>query len=269
MQSAQFQAQFRHEPTHWWFVARRKIITALISQVLPPGRSSWIVDVGCGTGGNIGSLSARYACTGIDQSAEAIQLARTRFPDVRFLCGDALAAMEHLAPRTSLVLLTDVLEHVADDRAMLGGLVRAALPGTYFLVTVPADRSLWSPHDQSHGHWRRYDLPGLERVWEGLPVKTLLLSHFNARLYPVVKLARMLSRWRGKTAGEAGTDLKMPGALVNRILERVFQGESKVLIDLLQGKRRAGYGHGVSLIALLRREASVGIPALVAESAAA
>jgi len=269
MQSAQFQAQFRYEPSHWWFVARRKILTAIVSQVLPPSRSTSIVDIGCGTGGNIGSLSASYACTGIDQSAEAIQLARSRFPDVRFICGDALAAMEHLAPRTSLVLLTDVLEHVADDRAMLGRLVRVALPGTYFLVTVPADRSLWSLHDQSHGHYRRYDSSGLSSVWEGLPVETLLLSHFNTRLYPVVKLARMLSRWRGKTAGEAGTDLKMPGTLMNRVLERVFRGESKVLIDLLRGKRRAGYGHGVSLVALLRREATVGVPQLVAESAAA
>ena len=43
---------------------------------------------------------------------------------------------------------------------MLSGLLAAAAPGAYFLLTVPADESLWSEHDESFGHYRRYDRAG-------------------------------------------------------------------------------------------------------------
>jgi trans-aconitate methyltransferase len=157
MQSAQFHLDFDCELTHWWFVARRKNIAVLISHILPPGRPAEIVDIGCGTGGNIGSLSGEYTCTGIDQSHEAIELAKSRFPQVSFVCGDCFGALKKVAPHARLILLMDVLEHVADDGAMLARIVGMVRPGTYLLLTVPADHSLWSLHDESHGHYRRYD----------------------------------------------------------------------------------------------------------------
>jgi hypothetical protein len=114
---------------------------------------------------------------------------------------------------------------------------------------------LWSPHDESHGHFRRYDRDRFERLWQGLPVARLLVSHFNARLYPAVRAIRTLNRWRGESTGAAGTDLKMGLPTVNRILRGIFSGEDKVLRDVLAGRRRRGYRSGVSLVALLRREA--------------
>jgi hypothetical protein len=90
-------------------------------------------------------------------------------------------------------------------------------------------------------------------LWQGLPVEARLVSHFNTRLYPAVKLVRTLNRWRGAAAGEAGTDLKLGSPLVSRTLERVFAGERRVLGDLLGGRRKRGYRYGVSLVALLQR----------------
>jgi SAM-dependent methyltransferase len=254
MQSAQLHLNFDCKLTHWWFVARRKNIAALISHILPPGRPADIVDIGCGTGGNIGSLSGEYTCTGIDQSDEAIELARSRFPQVHFVRGDGFRALRKLAPHAKLILLTDVLEHVADDAAMLARIVGTVRPGTYLLLTVPADHSLWSPHDESHGHYRRYDRHGFESLWAGLPVTTIMLSYFNSRLYPLVKLVRRLNRLRGKSSGAAGTDIRIPAGLLNWVLQRVFLGEGKVLTGLLDGSRRRAYRYGVSLIAVLRRE---------------
>ena len=65
-------------------------------------------------------------------------------------------------------------------------LLAAARPGTYFLLTVPADQGLWSEHDKSFGHYRRYDLHRFEQIWQGLPVTPLLASYYNTRLYPGV-----------------------------------------------------------------------------------
>lgn len=254
MQIEQFQLNYEIELRHWWFVARRRILAGLLSQIVPAGPETVVVDIGCGTGGNIGALAETYTCVGIDPSADAVRLAQERFPHVHFLCGLAPHDLGDWAARANVVMATDVLEHVADDSALLAELVAAASPGTYFLLTVPADMKLWSPHDESHGHCRRYDLAQLARLWEGLPVSTLLLSYFNARLYPVVRFIRAMNRWRRKSSGEAGTDLAMPSPLVNRFLDRVFSGEYRALTNLLQGRRRHGYPFGVSLIAILRRE---------------
>lgn len=254
MKAAQYAVHAELEERHWWFTGRRRICSALIRRLLPPSRGKVIVDAGCGTGGNIAALAADYSCIGVDPSPEAIALARKRYPGIRFLRGRIPEDLLPLAPSADLFLLMDVLEHVPDDRALLSPVVAAARPGSRFLITVPADTKLWGPHDVSFGHFRRYDRAMLERVWSGLPVTPLLVSYYNHRLYPLALLARRLSRLRGRAWGDAGTDLSLPAPPVNRLLERIFSGETARLMELMEGKRKQGFSNGVSLIALLRRE---------------
>jgi trans-aconitate methyltransferase len=254
MHSQQFQLHAEIEDRHWWFVARRRLLTSLVETVLPPSPSTTIVDVGCGTGANLAGLAHRYECVGIDASSHAIRLARQRFPGMRFIHGLAPNDLGEIVGRTRLVLLTDVLEHVADDFELLSRLLAATQPGTYFLITVPADPGLWSQHDQSFGHYRRYDRQRFELVWQGLSVRTLFVSHYNTRLYPLVKMVRAWNRLRGHALGDAGTDFAMPGRLTNGLLTRCFAGEQKRLTRLARGEAVRPYQQGVSLIALLQRE---------------
>ncbi len=102
---------------------------------------------------------------------------------------------------------------------MFSRLLAAAPTGCYFLLTVPADQSLWSKHDESFGHYRRYDANRLESVWAGLPVSTLLISYFNSRLLPLIRLIRAWNRRRSHAAGRAGTDFWMPNPLSNFLLD--------------------------------------------------
>ncbi len=254
MHSEQFQLHADIEQRHWWFVGRRRILCRLVGEVLPPSPEAVIIDVGCGTGGNVAALADRYPCIGIDASGEAIELARRRFPQVRYIAGRAPDDLGELVGQARLFLLTDVLEHVGDDYAMLSELLAAASPSCYFLLSVPADESLWSEHDESFGHYRRYDRARLEGVWEGLPVTTLLISYFNSRLLPLVRLVRAWNRRRGRAAGRAGTDFWLPGKPINRLLTALFAGEATRLAAALHGKK-PGYRAGASLVALLRREA--------------
>jgi SAM-dependent methyltransferase len=253
MQSAQFQLHAEIEQQHWWFVARRQILTDVIHAVLPPSRETTIVDVGCGTGANLAGLADRYDCVGIDTSADAIRLAQSRFPGVKFIRGFAPRDLGSIVERARLILLSDVLEHVPDDFAMFSELLAAVQPGTFLLVTVPAELALWSEHDRAFGHYRRYDRQRLAQIWEGLPARPVFVSPFNARLYPVVKAVRRWSRVCGRSAGEAGTDFRMPASLVNEALSRCFSGERKRLSRLARGEAARPYRRGVSLMALLER----------------
>jgi SAM-dependent methyltransferase len=242
------------EEKHWWFAARRRIIKSLIERTLPPSRDSLVIDVGCGTGANIAALADGYACLGIDPSEVAIGLARDRFPSVEFKVGSAPADLGESAQQADLFLLLDVLEHVEDDFAQFSAIAAAALKGAQILITVPADPSLWSEHDVSHGHYRRYEPHRLEMIWQDLPIRVRLMSYFNARLYPVIRAVREAGRILGRASGAAETDLFQPPAPINGLLQTIFAGERRRLVELLEGNRESGYRRGVSLIALLERE---------------
>ncbi len=253
MQAAQFELHAELEEKHWWFCGRRRIMRRLVEQVLLDPRNT-VIDIGCGTGGNIAALATQYQCIGIDQSAEGIAFARQRFAGVDFICGSlSLELPPRHGPR--LFLLMDVIEHIEEDKTFLSQVVDAMEPDDHLLLTVPADMSLWSEHDVSFGHYRRYDIDQLQTLWTDLPLEQRLLSYFNTRLYPAVKLIRALSRLRGQSWGDSGTDLKMPAPPVNSLLERLFSGEATRLIAQLQNNRKRGYKRGVSLIALLRKTA--------------
>jgi SAM-dependent methyltransferase len=253
MKLEQFKVHADLEEKHWWFLGRRRIMRLLVNHILPPSKTTSVIDIGCGTGANIAALAQDYSCVGIDTSEEAIQFARQRFPNVQFVCGTAPDDLGETGKQSDLFLLMDVLEHIAEDGAFLSKLVAAAKPGAHILVTVPAEMALWTEHDVSFGHLRRYDMPGLQRLWATLPVTPILVSYYNTFLYPIVKGLRALGRLRGRTWGLAGTDFRVPMWPFNGILERIFTSEARVLIDVLRGKRERGFSRGVSLIALLRK----------------
>lgn len=253
MEAEQFRLHGRMEENHWWFTGRRNIVQRLVHQVLPPGLGHVVLDVGCGTGGNVVAFSDGYACFGWDPSPEAIHLAKERFPGVRFFGGSVRGAITALGRPPDMILLMDVLEHIQRDRAFFLEMVAALRPGGYLLITVPAGMELWSPHDVTLGHFRRYNRLQLEELWEAEPVVPLLVSHYNARLYPVVRCVRYWTQRSGRAAGEANTDLHQPLVPLNALLKRILSSEADVLIKQM-GKRSVGFSRGCSLIALLQKE---------------
>ncbi len=244
----EFAAHARVEDHHWWFTARRQILLAMLGRVAAPG--SPVLDVGCGTGGNAAAFQAAgHDVIGVDVSAEAIELARARLPGVRFALGDNprdFAA--HLEPKGTAAL-TDVLEHVADDRALLEASVAAVPSGGHLLLTVPADPSIWGPHDVAFGHQRRYEMSDFRRLWQGLSVSERLLSPFNARLCFPISLFRKLGSGSGT---RPGGDLAVPTQPLNSILRRIFAGERHRLVAAVD-TGRAPYRRGISLIAVLTK----------------
>jgi SAM-dependent methyltransferase len=243
------------EDDHWWFVARRRILRRMVRRLLEPSRDRLVIDVGCGSGGNLASLAAMFRCLGIDTSQTAIDLATRRFPTVQFVCGVAPRDIETDAAQADLWLLMDVLEHVEAADTLLRSLLAVAKPGALFFITVPADPALWSAHDDAAGHWRRYTTESLRQLWASLPVRERLLSGYNARLYWPVRILRGVTARLGRRYGSAhadGLDLRIPRKPFNGILTGLFTDESVRLTSAL-GNPQTGYRRGVSLIAVIER----------------
>jgi 2-polyprenyl-3-methyl-5-hydroxy-6-metoxy-1,4-benzoquinol methylase len=240
------------EDRHWWFAGRRRILRAVVERVCPPGAGRSIVDVGCGTGANLAALADGWRCRGLDASSDAVRLAGERFPGLEVVRAEDPLERADWLREADVVLLMDVIEHVEDDFELLSRVLGPLRAGAHVLITVPADPQLWSPHDESFGHWRRYEAQRLRLIWQGLPVTERLLSGMNARLLPVIRTVRGVRRRLGRAAGHANTDFRLPFAPINGALTDFFAGESARLLRALDGGR--GYSDGASWIAVLRRE---------------
>lgn len=243
------------EERHWWFVARREIVRALLTAVEPPGREKHVVDLGCGTGGNLGSLDELYRCTGIELDATAVRIARERYPGCRFECASMFEPEDWGLDRPSDVcLMMDVIEHLDDDEGAVSCAVDAIKPGGHLLITVPADPRLWGKHDRHHEHRRRYTRESLARLLEPFPLRVRILSYFNSRLYFPIRAYRWLENHVAvfQDTGTTG-NLKAQAPWLNAVLERLFRGELGVLRAALD-RPSEGYTRGVSLLALCQKE---------------
>ena len=158
MDDWRYRELYELEDRHWWFRGRRAVIWALLARA-GIDRAPRLLDAGCGTGRNLVEFGPLGEAEGVDVSSEAVDFCRRRGLD-----GVRQATLEDLpfeGGRFDLTLATDVIEHLDDDRRALRELRRAARPGGRLLVTVPAYRWLWSQHDESMHHRRRYTERGL------------------------------------------------------------------------------------------------------------
>ncbi|HUF65751.1 MAG TPA: class I SAM-dependent methyltransferase, partial [Gemmatimonadaceae bacterium] len=236
---------------------RRRIVAALIDELLPSGRDRLIIDVGCGTGANVAALGKRRTCVGIDVSPEGIALAREQYAGCEFRVGYAPDDISDLVGSADLFLLMDVLEHVRDDIALFTSIMAAAKPGALALITVPADPALWSQHDVTHMHYRRYTPARLSELWRDDALEPLLMTGLNFRLLPVVRTVRSIERKRGRAIGPGDTDLAMPPGPINGVLTSIFAGEKSTLVSRLRENRIDPAPSGVSMLAIVRRSESL------------
>lgn len=211
------------EDDHWWFRGRRAVIWALLERARL-GASPRILDAGCGTGRNLREYGALGDAVGVDPSPRAVAFCRERG-----LLRVKQAGLEELPFEDGsfdLLLAFDVLEHVEDDHAALAELHRVAVPGARLVVTSPAYRWLWSSHDTSHHHYRRYTRRELvERATRaGWTVE--VATYFNTVLLLPIALVRLAERL-GITRARSDYDLT-PG-LLNRFLELPMRTEAKLV----------------------------------------
>jgi SAM-dependent methyltransferase len=227
------------DQTHWWYVARRRVLSDFIARVIHPPKDARILEIGCGTGHNFEMLGAFGTVEGleIDDAARAIASQRLGRP-----VGTApLPGLDGIADGSyDLIALLDVLEHVEADEAALASIRKKLKPGGRILVTVPANRWMWSAHDTVHHHFRRYNRSSLRGVISRAGLKVEAMTHFNTVLFPLAAAFRLV----GKLTGREEADDAQPAVPLNRLFTGLF-GLERHLVG------RVPMPFGVSLLAAL------------------
>lgn len=134
--------------------------------------------------------------------------------------------------RAELILLLDVLEHVAEPGQLLQELTRERLAeGGRFVITVPAFQQLYSDHDRALKHYCRYSRPELLALVQGAGLEVIDSGYlFSSLLLPraaMVGRERMLPR-RG--AVTHGVGAWQGGGFITRLLHRALVLDNRLCL---------------------------------------
>ncbi len=202
----------------FWFVARNRLIVGLADKFFPQARR--FLEIGCGTGfvlRAIAELRRWERLVGSELHPAGLAHARNRLPsEVEFVQMDA-----RNIPASNVFDFTgafDVIEHIADDEAVLRGLRAAMQTGGGTIITVPQHPWLWSRADEVAHHQRRYRRGELEGKLRSSGFEILFSSSFTALLLPLMAASRL--KGRGKDTG-GGYEFKL-----NRAFNRALLGIS-------------------------------------------
>lgn len=218
-----YQQMAENQSRHWWFVARRKILAKTLASLKLPAKAQ-ILEIGCGTGGNLTMLQSFGEVSGIEHDAFAREYAK-QISEINVSKGslpDKLSSDK----KFDLICLFDVIEHIEDDTGSLKTVKNLLKPDGKIVVTVPAYMWLFSSHDMAHGHFRRYTASELSDKASQLDLAVLRTSYFNCLLFPLAGLKRTLDLlWPGKMKA----DSEMPSPFINYCLQGLFAMEARII----------------------------------------
>lgn len=247
MEERFYEEYARIQDQHWWFTGRREIIVGALAESLAgaPSDGRRLLDIGCGTGTMLAEFGRFGTVQGVDGELAAVEFCHRRGrPEVQQATATDLPFDD---ASFDLATLTDVIEHIDDDRAVLAEAARVLRPGGSVLVTVPAYQWMWGRHDEIAHHKRRYTRPRLLAALADGGLETVRTTYFNTLLFAPIAAIRLFGRLRPTAPQDARSDFELtkPGR-VNSLLARLFASEAALL-------RRTNLPFGVSLLAIARR----------------
>jgi SAM-dependent methyltransferase len=140
----------------------------------------------------------------------------------------------------------DIFEHVDQDREAIAEAYRVLKPGGILVLSVPAFRALWGPHDVALHHHRRYTQDEMELILRDRGFEIVQISYAVFWLFPLVVLSRIVEKFK---RGPARASLPRVSDWMNRTLIALLAWEGKMLWS---GKLKR-YPWGSSVVAVARK----------------
>ncbi len=232
---------------HWWWQGMRGLYRTTLTKFVPSsGSRHRVIDIGCGYGANLEVLKAFGDVVGLDPSLEALRTISDR-PSLGLVQARA-EALPFRSDSFDMIGLFAVIEHVKTDQQALEESYRLARPGAIQLLLTSAYMFLWSHHDVSNGHYRRYLARQVEDIERAAGWRVIQTSYLNSFILPAVTLVRVFQRWLDKAEKseyDMGPDIKP----LSRIFRWLLHLETRLIV-----MRRMRLPFGVDIFSITRRD---------------
>lgn len=242
MNTAAYLEMSETESKHWWFSGRRAIISKMIRSLDLPLNSK-ILEVGCGTGGNLQMLAEFGEISALEMDLTALEIAAKKtnnLYDIRVgICPNKIPFNDQ---HFDLICMFDVLEHVEQDTETLIKLKKMLKKNGRLVITVPAYQWLYGAHDEYLHHKRRYSENQLRKKIISAGYKPIKISYFNTILFPLAVIVRLKDKLLGSNSG---TGASIPISPINNLF-RILFGSERFLLE------RIDLPFGVSLLCILK-----------------
>lgn len=218
MEAGVYEAESEFEKDHWWFVGRRRLFARTISE-LGVSLQDPVIDLGSGTGSNLRLLQeiGFEHISAVEINPGAIAFCRDKKLPTPVLAD--VIETPYADGTFSLVLATDVVEHIDDDAAALREVLRVLRTGGRAILTVPAFESLWGLQDDVSHHRRRYRMKEFIAKAQSSGFVIRDAYYFNYLLFLPIFLARQLIKRIG-TSKHSENEINTP--FINQICSFVF-----------------------------------------------
>ena len=225
MELSEYTTIAKLENTYWWHVGRKYIVAKILEQFLQNDQHYTILNIGCGTGGTVPVLSKFGRVINIDTSDEAISICRKlAVSNLVITDGRVLPFQEESC---ELAVALDVLEHIENDLDALKEWNRLLKPGGKLVLTVPAYQWLWSEHDESLHHYRRYTASSLHKLLNLAGYKVDKRSYAIFSTFPLIVGYRFMRSILPKK--EKSSSYVLLPSPINSLLISILKIEATIL----------------------------------------
>ena len=201
--------------SHWYYQEKfRHILHSLINHA---PKFSTLCDVGAGTAPFSKQLAAIFPdknFTAVDKYYSDVMIEKEV---------EGLKLQRFIVP-ADVYLLTDVLEHIDEDKKVLSQMFAALKPEGLMLLTVPQHAWLWSPVDEYACHERRYSASDLHQKIEAAGFRVIRSTSFVTILLPAMMISRFLQKKVSDKKFDATAELKI-SLLLNSLFARMLSAE--------------------------------------------
>ena len=236
-----YKLHIENEQEHWWYKARREIISSIISKFVFKNNKLKILDFGAGSGTNTIALSHYGEVYVYEKNKNALQHLKKKFEKI-----SNIFVLDTINENIffDLIIASDVIEHIKNDDEVIEFFSKVLKKDGNILITVPAYNFLYTERDKVIGHFRMYN-SNMHKKKINKYFKIIKLSYYNFFLF-FLSIVHFVFLKLFKIKSLITSPENTPNSFFNNLFYKIFSSEKFFLKHL-------NFPVGASIVCLAKK----------------